>query len=54
MAAVAYLDFHAVKTTYVNGLPLYSGALPGREYILERDCYVFKFKNHSSDWPRTS
>jgi hypothetical protein len=50
IAAFAYMDMHSVKTTYVNGLPAYS-ALPGREFIVERECYVFKFKDHNTDWP---
>jgi hypothetical protein len=40
----------AAKTTYVNGLPQYTD-LPGREYIFERDCYIFKFKDADTDWP---
>jgi len=50
VAAFVYLQMHAVKTTYVNGLPPYT-TLPGLEYIVERDCYVFKFKDHNTDWP---
>ena len=50
VAAFAVLQMRSVKTTYVNGLPPYT-ALPGHEYILERDCYVFKFKEHNTDWP---
>ena len=41
---------NAVKTSYVNGLPPYTN-LPGRDFILERDCYIFKFKSRDSDWP---
>jgi hypothetical protein len=40
----------ATKTAYVNGLPLYS-SIPGREYIFERDCYIFKLTGSASDWP---
>ena len=40
----------ANKTSYVNGLALYS-KIPGREFILERDCYIFKLKDADSDWP---
>jgi hypothetical protein len=40
----------ASKTSYVNGLPPYTD-LPGREYIFEQDCYIFKFKDAASDWP---
>jgi hypothetical protein len=50
LAVFVYLQMHSVKTTYVNGLPPYT-ALPGRDYIVEHECYVFKFKAHSSDWP---
>jgi len=41
---------NSVKTSFVNGLPEYS-RLPNQEYILERDCYVFKFKDHDTSWP---
>jgi hypothetical protein len=41
---------NSVKTSYVNGLPPYTN-LPGRDFILERDCYIFKFKSRDSDWP---
>ncbi len=41
---------NSVKTEYVNGLPAYN-ALPGREYIFEQDCYVFKLKDHDTSWP---
>jgi hypothetical protein len=44
------LQRNAVKTSYVNGLPLYTD-LPGQEFIFERDCYVFEFRDRSSDWP---
>ena len=50
IAGFVYLQLHSVKTTYVNGLPPYT-TLPGLEYIVERDCYVFKFKDRNSDWP---
>jgi hypothetical protein len=50
LAAVTYLQLHSVKTTYVNGLPPYTD-LPGREYIVEHECYVFKFKASDTDWP---
>lgn len=54
-AALAFVGFlfwqsTTEKVTYVNGLPEYS-SLPGREYFLERDCYLFKFKEKPSDWP---
>jgi hypothetical protein len=38
----------AVKTSYVNGLAQYN-RLPGREYIFERDCYIFKFSDRARD-----
>jgi hypothetical protein len=41
---------NAVKTTYVNGLALYTD-LPGTEYIVERDCYIFKLVGRDSDLP---
>jgi hypothetical protein len=40
----------SVKTSYVNGLPQYN-KLPGREFIFERDCYVFKLASHPTDYP---
>jgi hypothetical protein len=39
-----------VKSSYVNGLPQYS-LLPNREFIFERDCYIFAFRHRSSEWP---
>lgn len=45
-----YQQRTATKTAYVNGLPEYN-RLPGREYIFQRDCYIFKFKDHDTDWP---
>jgi hypothetical protein len=38
------------RVSYVNGLPEYN-TLPGREYFLEQDCYLFKLKRANSDWP---
>jgi hypothetical protein len=40
----------ATKTSYVNGLAPYEG-IAGHEYILERDCYIFKLKQHDTDYP---
>ncbi len=40
----------SVKTSYVNGLPQYT-KLPGREFIFERDCYLFKLASHPTDYP---
>jgi len=50
VAAFIFWQANAVKTTYVNGLPEYN-QLPGREFIFERDCYIFKFKAHDTVWP---
>lgn len=50
LAGLLYWQSYAEKVTYVNGLPAYS-ALPGQEYFLEHDCYLFKFKHANSDWP---
>lgn len=50
IAGYAYYQRDAVKTAYVNGLPAYN-QLPGRQYILQRDCYIFSFKGRKSDWP---
>ena len=50
IAALVFLQMHSVKTTYVNGLAPYT-SLPGLEFIVERDCYIFKFKEHDTDWP---
>ena len=50
VVALFVVPREATKTSYVNGLPPYT-ALPGTEYIFERDCYVFKLKNTPSDWP---
>jgi hypothetical protein len=47
---LAYLQMHATKTTYVNGLAPYT-KLPNREFILEKDCYIFKFKAEDTSWP---
>ncbi|HXQ82324.1 MAG TPA: hypothetical protein VN775_13485 [Opitutaceae bacterium] len=49
-AGLLYWLSRSEKVSYVNGLPAYS-AMPGREYFLERDCYLFKFKRRNSDWP---
>lgn len=43
LAAFVRWQRAAVKTSFVNGLAPY-GALPGKEYIFERDCYIFKFR----------
>lgn len=45
-----YWQANSVKEVYVNGLAPYE-KLPGREFIVTRDCYIFKFKHHDSDYP---
>jgi hypothetical protein len=50
LAVMLILPRHAKKTSYVNGLPPYTD-LPGKDYILERDCYIFKTKEGPTDWP---
>jgi hypothetical protein len=47
---LAYLQLNATKTTYVNGLAPYT-KLPNREFILEKDCYIFKLKSNDTSWP---
>lgn len=50
IAAFVVVQRNAVKTSYVNGLPAYS-ALPNRQFLIERDCYIFKYKDRNTDWP---
>jgi len=50
LGGIVYLQLHSTKTMYVNGLALYT-KLPNREYVLESDCYIFKFKAKDSSWP---
>ncbi len=50
VVGLLYWQSFAEKVSYVNGLAAYS-ALPGQEYFLEHDCYLFKFKERNSDWP---
>lgn len=38
------------KTAYVNGLPEYNH-LPGREYIFQRDAYIFKYVDRNTSYP---
>jgi hypothetical protein len=47
---MVFLRLTTTKTTYVNGLQPYT-SLPGREFILEHECYIFKFKSPNTDWP---
>lgn len=50
IAGFVYWQRQGVKVSYVNGLAAYS-ALPNREYIFQRDCYLFKLDDRSSSWP---
>ena len=50
IAGVIYWQRQGVKVSYVNGLNAYN-ALPGREYIFQRDCYLFKLDDRPSSWP---
>ncbi|MGA2444143.1 MAG: hypothetical protein ABSG50_01800 [Opitutaceae bacterium] len=50
LAGFVYWQLNTTKTAYVNGLPQYN-QLPGREFIFQRDCYIFKFKHHDTEWP---
>ncbi len=53
LAAIGFFVWsqrNSTKTAYVNGLPAYN-TLPGREYIFERDCYIFKFKRRDTTFP---
>lgn len=50
LAALVVLQLTTVKTTYVNGLAPYN-TLPGREFVVEKDCYIFKLKAEDTSWP---
>ncbi len=50
LAGLYFAQRHSTKTAYLNGLPLYRD-LPNRQFIFERDCYIFKLKDHDTDWP---
>ena len=50
LVGFVYWQLNSTRTAYVNGLPQYN-QLPGREYLFQRDCYIFKFKRHDTDWP---
>ncbi|PTY05646.1 hypothetical protein DB347_14850 [Opitutaceae bacterium EW11] len=50
IVSLVVLQRNGTKTAYVNGLPEYT-MLPGREYIFERDCYVFKARDRKSSYP---
>jgi len=46
----AYCQRNSSKSSYVNGLPQYT-SLPGRQFIFQKDCYIFKLKDHNTSWP---
>jgi hypothetical protein len=50
LAGLYFAQRHSTKTAYLNGLPLYRD-LPNRQFIFEADCYIFKLKDHDTDWP---
>ena len=50
IAGFVYWQRQGVKVSYINGLAAYN-ALPGREYIFQRDCYLFKLDDRPSSWP---
>ncbi|HVW20922.1 MAG TPA: hypothetical protein VHC86_06870 [Opitutaceae bacterium] len=52
LVLVAFIvwQVNSVKTSYVNGLEAYRG-MQDRQYIFERDCYIFKLKGRSTDLP---
>lgn len=50
LTGFVYWQVNAIKTSYVNGLTQYN-QLPGKEFIFERDCYIFKFKRQDTVWP---
>jgi hypothetical protein len=50
LGGFVYWQRQAVKVSYVNGLPAYN-KLPGREYIFQRDCYIFALTDRRSSWP---
>lgn len=46
-----WFQFNTTKISYVNGLAPYDG-MPGRQFILEQDCYVFAWRrNPTSGFP---
>lgn len=40
-----WFQFNTTKIAYVNGVAPYD-VMPGREYILQADCYVFAWHDH--------
>jgi hypothetical protein len=45
-----YHQRNSVKVSYVNGLPQYS-ALPGKEFLFQQDCYIFKQVDADTVYP---
>jgi hypothetical protein len=46
-----WFQANSTKISYVNGVPPYD-VMPGREYILQTDCYVFAWvRNPTSGFP---
>jgi len=50
ITGIVYWQRLGVKVSYVNGLTAYN-TLPGREYIFQRDLYLFKLDDRTSSWP---
>jgi hypothetical protein len=52
VVVVAFIvwQVNSVKTSYVNGLDAYQG-MENRQYIFERDCYIFKLKDRDTPLP---
>ncbi len=43
--AAVWWQINTTKIAYVNGLDAYA-AMPNKEYVLEKDCYVFALRKH--------
>ena len=43
--AAIWWQMNTTKIAYVNGLDAYA-AMPNKEYVLEKDCYVFALRKH--------
>jgi hypothetical protein len=50
IATIVYLQRTHLKSTYVNGVVPYN-TLPNREFVLERDCYLFTLTEDDTSWP---
>lgn len=50
IGAFVYIQRNATKTSYVNGLAAYN-QLPGKEYLFQQDCYIFKLTDRDTSWP---